>query len=267
MAVKRAIISIGLILILSFSNYTISQGIRDDLSEPVVSAFKTSDAELLEIKIKASEKISEDYLTESEIKGIGQGLIDKLHIVGELEDKNKQYEMINGKKPMYNIDFIQEDNQKKLIITGKDKKDNSVKINVLTFSDKYSNLNRTELTVNIISNEIKEYEYNQRNIKNIFQKMGKDPEIKTSIVGTFNGNIKNDEKMEIVSNIMKRINAKEIERYLQPDIISISAYSPNIDNHIYTGNNKMNLNIAMRHNYTEAKTYIWIATPIISEGY
>jgi len=264
---KRLIVSIGLIAMLAFSNYTVSQGIRDNLSKPVVSAFKVSEAELLQVRINARDQISEEYLNENEIKKVGQGLLDKFNIQGELEYENYHQDMLNENKPIYTMDFIEEEDQRKLIISGKDKNNSSVTIILLTYIDKYSNLNKTELIVDITSEKLEEYDKIQSNIKTIFNNMEMNPKINTCIVGTFDGDIENNEKIDIVSEIMARVGAKKVEEYTQPDIISISAYSPNIDNHIYTGNNKMNLNIAMRHNYTEDKTYIWIATPIINEGY
>nr|WP_252187626.1 YwmB family TATA-box binding protein [Anaeromonas gelatinilytica] len=219
------------------------------------------------MNVEVRVELPKEYLTEDELKEIGQDFINKFNIVGKLQNKNNKYEITSENTPTYDMDLIKGDSQNKLIITGKDKNGNSLQINLLTFSDKYSSLKKTELIVNVISNELKQYDNIQKNIKDIFNNMEKDPEINTCIIGTFSGNIENNEKLKIVSNIMRKIDAKEIENYSEPDIISVSAYSPNIDNHIYTGNNKMNLNIAMRHNYTEDKTYIWIATPIISKGY
>lgn len=264
---KRFIIAIVLIGILALSNYTVSQGIREDLSKPVVSAFNQTDAELLQIKVNAKSQISKEFLTNNQMSEMGQDLVDKFNIQGNLENPNYQSEIVDWDNPMYTMDLIENENMKKLIISGRDKKDNSVTIILLTTLDKYSNLEKTELIVDIISKNLKDHDGIQNNIRNIFRDIDKEPKVNTCIVGTFGGNIDNSEKMEIVSDIMKKVDAREIEKFTQPDIISVSGYSPNIDNHIYTGNNKMNLNIAMRHNYTEDKTYIWIATPIIDHGY
>ncbi len=54
---------------------------------------------------------------------------------------------------------------------------------------------------------------------------------------------------------------------MEDDILSFSIFTPYIEEYIYTGSRKMNLNIAIRFNEYEDKTYIWIGTPIITIGY
>jgi len=51
---------------------------------------------------------------------------------------------------------------------------------------------------------------------------------------------------------------------MEDDILSFSIFTPYIEQYIYTGSRKMNLNIAIRFNEYEDKTYIWIGTPIIT---
>lgn len=262
---KRLMVSLILIGFLALSNYTVSAGLREGLSEPTITAFQATDANLLEINIKAQGEINDEFLTEKSIKEIGQDLKEKFEIIGKLENKNKL--KLNDTEKMYSMNYIEQNNNKKLIISGVDKSNKVVRINVLTYHDKYSNLNRTELIVNIMSKTTSDYKKIKQSVQNIFKKYNQTPQITSQVTGTFDGNIKNTEKFDIISNITKTVDARIVEKYKNPDILSVSAYSPNIDNHIYTGNNKMNLNIAMRHNYTEDKTYIFIATPIIEGGY
>jgi len=87
------------------------------------------------------------------------------------------------------------------------------------------------------------------------------------MIGTFEGKLESSNKVKKITKTLQVINGNKIEGIMDESIISISAYSPNIDRFIYTGNNKMNLNIAMRYNEYEGKTYYWIGSPIITIEY
>ncbi|NBI06028.1 YwmB family TATA-box binding protein [Senegalia massiliensis] len=263
---KRLIITIILIFILALSNYTVSASIRNNLEQPIVTAFNNINANLIEISIKAQGTINEEFMSEKDIKKLGQDFKNKFNIIGELESNNN-IKQLNSTKKLYSLEYIESENNKKIIVSGVDKNNRFVTINVLTYKDKYSNLNRTDLIVNIISQNVNNYKKIESNVQKIFEEYNTTPNITSKVIGTFEGNIKTEEKFNIISHITKTVDARIVEEYKNPDILSISAYSPNIDNHIYTGKNKMNLNIAMRHNYTEDKTYIFIATPIIDGGY
>ena len=63
------------------------------------------------------------------------------------------------------------------------------------------------------------------------------------------------------------VKGRVVEKYEEDGIVSYSIFSPLIDEYIYTGNRKMNLNIALRYSELENKTYILIGTPIITIGY
>ncbi|MGO1368648.1 MAG: YwmB family TATA-box binding protein [Senegalia sp. (in: firmicutes)] len=262
---KKLIVYSILIAMIALSNYTVSAELREELTEPTVTAFESIDAELLGINIKAQDQINSEFLNEKSMKELGQDLKDEFKIIGELENENKLE--LNNDEKLYSMKYIEQDESKKLIISGINNKNKIVRINALTYQDKYSNLNRTELIVNIMSETVDDYKEIKESVQKIFNKYESHPKITSQISGTIDGNINASKKLDIISNITKSVDARIVEEYKNTDILSVSAYSPNIDNHINTGKNKMNLNIAMRNNYTEDKTYIFIATPIIDGGY
>ena len=50
-------------------------------------------------------------------------------------------------------------------------------------------------------------------------------------------------------------------------ITSYTVFTPYIDNYIFFFRKRVNLNLAIRYNEYENRTYIWIGTPIITTGY
>lgn len=267
MKVKRILLSIALIIVLSIINFKGSEGIRQDRDNTIITAFKASEAEMLQVNISGSGKLNNKFLSENQIKKMGQDIIEDLHIEGILEEDNIRTEDLKIKRPLYTVDFVNGEDNRQLIISGKDKYDNAVTIILLTYYDKYSSLEETDLSVEIVTNDINRQENVYESIRRQFGNEEDTFQISTCITGTYNNKVQIKDAINIANKIVNITDAKRIEEYIQPNIISVSAYSPNIDRYIFTGNNKMNLNVAMRYNDYEGKTYIWVATPIITTGY
>ncbi len=64
------------------------------------------------------------------------------------------------------------------------------------------------------------------------------------------------------------MNAEEIDRVKNENMISVTAYSKLLDkNYLEYLGNKINLNIGIRYSEDDDKTLIYIATPIIKLDY
>lgn len=101
----------------------------------------------------------------------------------------------------------------------------------------------------------------------VFKKYNINPKINFCITGDFSGKLSNDELNSMGGKIFKEAGAKKVEGMRDGDFISVSAYSPEIDYSISSGGKKVNLNLAIRYNAYENKTYIWLATPVITIEY
>ncbi len=87
------------------------------------------------------------------------------------------------------------------------------------------------------------------------------------IIGTYKGELKGQYKMGIIESLIHSTKSKEVESLVDENMMSYSLYSNHIDDYIYSGRNKVNLNIAIRYNEYKDETYIFIASPIITMGY
>ena len=125
----------------------------------------------------------------------------------------------------------------------------------------------TNIVVDLLGSEqpilIQEIE---KEIKNVLEVHG-DVELASWISGSFQGQKSKEEKIEIVNSMMEQLEAKEIEGIREENIISIVGYSKRIPRWIRYGGKKVNLNIALRYNSYEDKTYVWIGNPLISIAY
>lgn len=131
-----------------------------------------------------------------------------------------------------------------------------------------NNEQRSNISINVINEMI------QHDISDIaslleekFRKYRLKPKVNTCIIGCFDGKLDNEEMIRISKIILENAKAKKINGISDNNLISISAYSPRIDNSIEIQGKRMNMNIALRYNAYEDKTYIWLATPVITIEY
>lgn len=96
---------------------------------------------------------------------------------------------------------------------------------------------------------------------------GIDTHVNSCITGSFEGKLTDEQMNDVSKTIFKGAGARKVEGIRERNLISVSAYSPIIDDYIKVDDNKVNLNLAIRYNAFEDRTYIWLATPVISTEY
>lgn len=102
-------------------------------------------------------------------------------------------------------------------------------------------------------------------IQNIFKNYGMTPTTSVLMVGNFSGKLEKDEMGKVVNTLYKELKAKKLEKYEDLYQLGYTGYSsslaPTLD--LYSGEKKINLDIRLRYNDYENKTYLYLATPII----
>ncbi|MTI69393.1 MAG: hypothetical protein FH751_03935 [Firmicutes bacterium] len=263
MKIIKKFLLIGIIIVLSFINYTFAEDISTN--KPLIDTFNSTDAEFVEINLNSNSKIKDKFLSMEELNKLGVNLIDMLNIKGELTNKNNLNE--SDLKNYYSYELIRGKEQNHIIIYGRDDYNNYITAILLTYKDDYNTLEETDLVIDVINNDKNEVEKTKKRIKEIYSKLDSNPQFTTCIVGSFEGKLSSVDKYQVVSKALNATEGKKVEGVVDSSLVSISAYTPNIDKYIYTGKRKMNLNLALRYNDYEKKTYIWIGSPIITTGY
>jgi hypothetical protein len=106
-----------------------------------------------------------------------------------------------------------------------------------------------------------------QNIIDMFEKYKVHPKVNSCITGCFDGNLAHDDLNKISKHVLKDAQAKKVNGISDNNLISVSAYSPYIDDVMEIGGEKINMNLAIRYNSYEEKTYIWLASPVITTEY
>ena len=224
---------------------------KEDNEENILgNILEELDGEFLEGDINMGALILDEFLKVEELKLIGEEVSLKMEIKEE------------------EVEFISEENFNQLNIYAYDLEKNPVTVMITSYLDSYNDIPETTLFVNLIKKG-KSFEIDGiiEKIEKIFDEFQKEVDITTCITGTIEGKIEyNDLELRIL-NVMDKFGIKTVEKYIDRSIISYTGYTPLIHDAIFSGKNKVNVNLAVRFNEDENKNYIWIGTPIITTGY
>lgn len=105
------------------------------------------------------------------------------------------------------------------------------------------------------------------NLINVLDKYKIEPELNICITGYFEGRMDYKNLNKVSKKILKSADAKKVNGIAESNLISVSAFAPGIDNSILVNGKKVNMNLAIRYNSYEDRTYIWLATPVITVEY
>lgn len=93
------------------------------------------------------------------------------------------------------------------------------------------------------------------------------PKFNSCITGCFDGKMDNSTLNTACARIFAKAEARKVEGIREGSLISVSAFSSAIRETVNDNGSKVNLNLAIRYNSYENKTYIWLATPVITTEY
>lgn len=248
----KRLLLLGIIIFLSIPIVSLC---KENVEEKnlLMEILKNLGGEFIEGDVDIGGVIIEDFVEKKDLKYIGDGIIEKLGI-NNMDEQN------------YWEEWIEDDGFIQLIVQGYDKDKNQLTFTLSSYEDEY--MKETSLFVNLIKRE-QFVEINDiiEKIEKVFYNYDKPISITTCIVGTFNDDLKLNERTNMILKEVKKYKGRIIEKYNDQEVLSFSIFTPYIEDYIYTGSNKMNLNIAIRYDEEENKSYIWIGTPIITIGY
>ena len=214
--------------------------------DKLLDTFNNTQAKFKFYNIKANGLINYD-ITKNEIKDI---CIDIINDLG-LEESNIKWEE-------------KWDNQENQIYIQSNILEKSISIIGIKKNSKES-----YIIVDILDNKV------YKNIVDIYTilekslyKYSSNVDISTCISGEFYKKIQFNKYNDILEEILYNMNAEEIDRIENDNMVSVTAYSKFLeDNYLEYLGNQINLNIGIRYSEDEDKTLIYIATPIIKLDY
>lgn len=217
-------------------------------AEAVVNAaYAESGAKLDHININSHVIINDKFLT-----------IDKIsEICNDISEKLKMKDTIITKE---NSDDLCEIRLNGTIDTG-------LKGTIILQSSKIQGFKESSIVIDIIETK-EQYELQELcdKIREILKSYGK-VNLNINLVAYYDGVIDNRNTKKTIDKAFEKIGAKEVEGIENDDLISITGYTPKLEDSISYCGKKANINMATRYSSYEDKTYILIGTPLIVVEY
>lgn len=253
------------VIILSFLIPILTQAENEyNQEEILLSILNSFDGDFEEGDITINGLIKEEFIFDDELDKLGEEVIKKIGIVGEQADGNID---INGKE-YYLKEKISDEGYNQINYFGFDAHRNPLTIIVSSYFNEISQNGETYLFINLIKKE--QFLKNNDIIsvaENVFKEYNQPMEITTCILGSFGGRFNKKIIESKFDAAINQFNGIVVDEYMEDNLISYTAYTDFIDKNIFTGEDKINLNVALRYNEFDDKTLIWIGTPIIASGY
>jgi len=107
----------------------------------------------------------------------------------------------------------------------------------------------------------------QEKIAGITNKFGSTPHISTCLIGWLDGKLEHGEWPKLLSDAFMAIDAMIIDKLEAEHFVSYTGFTSEITDWLQVDGKRINLNIAMRYNQYDNRTYVTIGSPIITREY
>jgi len=245
--------------------------------ELLLEAIEAGGFKVEEFNINKSVFIPDIFLTMEELEKKQRDIMDALNIKGEIIYINIDDILNSGHLDLFEdpldlqsetilVQRVEDTEYNEIIMFVPNENGNVTMIKLLSsvIMGKYE----TYIIVDIVENKrYKEIVEISNGVENILEEYGEKIETTINITGTHLGKLTKTEEKQSQEAIFSFLQAKKIEVLEDKLFTSITAYSPLISSFINYGNNKVNLQLAMRYSEYEDKTYLWIANPLITTTY
>ncbi|WP_026478239.1 YwmB family TATA-box binding protein [Alkaliphilus transvaalensis] len=276
----KRLFTIGIVLILLWGLIDSSSGfikgtkeVFNSEADLLVKGFEASKAEFQELNINSTLHLPNIFFSMEEMEEIKETLIERLSLEGEIKvvTEGEHYDPYFMPEDDLTKDTIflyinQEEGYNQITATAVDVRG---KLTVfIIYSMGTQNQKESYIIIDMVQNKgYKEIEEIIEQHKEILVEFGEDIETHSTLVGTIGGQIAGNSKTKWLDSIAKAVNAHKVEEVTDDSYISITLFSKDISRAIQYGNSRVNLQLASRYNQYEDKTYLWIATPLITNTY
>lgn len=255
----------GIILTFLFNTNIIAEDKFDD-GQVLRNILQDFHGDEIEEDTSFNGEIIDEFLGREDMLKLAYNIKDQIALVGEEIDP--YIENHNLPEEFFIKEEIFEKNYGQVSYSGFDKDKNYLEIFLTSYLDEEMDIEETYLYINCVKTE----EFSKKNdsldkIKGIFNEFTPNVEITTCITGAFSGDLGYNNVEEKIKSISEEYKIETLEYFLDDNLYSYTMYTPLIEKFLLIDKKKINLNLAIRYNVYEDKTYIMIGTPIIANGY
>lgn len=107
----------------------------------------------------------------------------------------------------------------------------------------------------------------QASITKLIHDNGGSARVNTCLVGWLNGKLEEEEKVSKLNNAFKAVDASIISSLSYPNLASYTGFTPLVSESLMIGQDRVNINVAIRYSQYDNRTYVMVGSPIITREY
>ncbi len=243
---------ITMVVLASVQMVDISFG-DDDVQEdtPVKAAFLATGADLMEINHNGWAMINETFLTEEQVQGVIYNAVQTLGLPHEGIEIEKYPGFCSGRTKVKT--------DKNTFI--------EVACQTMGYDEEEQKFAETYLMINTVEMGQKNNNNWRGKIKKVLNEFGSEENISTLYSGVISKSLNMEEMKSCVQKAWQITQAKEIEGIAEENLVSMTGYTKQMKNFIELGDERMNMNIALRVNNDDQQTHVMVASPLITTEY
>jgi galactitol-specific phosphotransferase system IIB component len=219
------------------------------VEDSLIKSLEGTKAQVMESTISVWSKINNSFMTEQQVE----------------EEMKAVLANINPEKTTINmVKENDEETNKQTLYAGVGNK----YYNIAVESVKTDKGGETYVVMDVsIDNSTSELVAERQKLESYFTAKNVKPKVSSCVIGVYEGRLTESEMRVKIADAMNSVKAKAVEGLDGEGLNSISAFSGNINSFVLSNNKKVNMQIAMRYSSYDAKTYIWIGSPLIHVEY
>lgn len=238
---------LGILTLIIFPLYE-ANSLEQDYLDIVSKSFHTTQGEFYELYIEAWEQIKKEEMDEKELLELSHNILRKFGLTSA-DCSIEGYEDFIS---IYCQEVLQDNTHFSLVLQSYRSEDLEA---------------GTILGIQVNLSDLKNSRKYYNLVKQIFAENNPDAYIGVSIVGTFPGQLTEQEFQKQTHLAFSAVTARVQEGISSKELLSYSGYSPNCKDYLIVDGKKINLNVALRYHSIDDTTYIHIGAPLIFQEY
>ena len=254
----KALAVLAIVWVVAFIQLLYAWSRGRDKEADIVTAFASGDYISTVGTVSAYANLGKEYMSDDEKEKIINGIASSIGIEGQIEietvrDEKSENEWVisssfSRKSPNAVTDIS--------VVTIEHKlQDNTINLEQYIFA---------EISIN---NSLESAVYYDEKMRNAFKDMKISADVTLSLKGCVEGAWSNSEKNHICEDIIEKLDGKIVIGSRSNELYSVYAYTEKISDYVLSGTTRSNINIAITYDSDKDVTWIYMATPVISENY
>ncbi|MDW7675509.1 MAG: YwmB family TATA-box binding protein [Bacillota bacterium] len=252
-------IVVGFLFSMVYQPVTATFGVNVTPGEVVEQAFRASNANVAEVNVQSWSKVNEAYLTVDELKDLGNLVAGTFQQDGSMLVDPAAWQIATGEA---------EGQRQVELVANQAGTNYSILLQSLQMESNDGVKSETYIVVTISSaNDTGNVITMEYQASNAFSPLDVIPQMAVLFAGQLEESLDSSGKGRLVDRMLASVQGKKVEGLQEDFLVSYSSYTPLIESTWWTGNEEINIQVAVRDHSGQNRTLVYVGYPLILTGY